>query len=148
MILGFKDQFVPYVEDGSKRHTIRGGERWKVGMRGDLYQRPRQKDMRLIFRAIVIRVERIEIRYQPLSTKAAAALALRIDGSPLVYDEANQFLWRDGFRKNDGRTSMMQAAAFWRKQLTEPDFWCKQFIERPFTGQVIHWDYEKRTKDK
>ena len=28
MNLGFKDQFVPYVEDGSKTHSIRAGERW------------------------------------------------------------------------------------------------------------------------
>ena len=37
MILGFKDRFVPMVEDGSKRHTIRAGKRWKVGISADLY---------------------------------------------------------------------------------------------------------------
>ena len=42
MILGFHDRFVPYVLDGSKTHTIRSGERWKVGMRADLFAEPRR----------------------------------------------------------------------------------------------------------
>lgn len=43
MILGFKNQFVPYVLDGTKTHTIRAGERWKAGMRADLFAGTRQR---------------------------------------------------------------------------------------------------------
>lgn len=42
MNLGFQDQFIPMVEDGSKTHTIRGGQRWKVGMRADLFRESRR----------------------------------------------------------------------------------------------------------
>ena len=63
MILGFKDQFIPYVLDGSKTHTIRGGNRWRYGMRADLFTGPYKPGLRrLIFRVPVVKVERIEVR--------------------------------------------------------------------------------------
>ena len=43
MVLGFKDQFIPYIEEGSKTHSIRAGFRWKVGMRADLYRESRRR---------------------------------------------------------------------------------------------------------
>jgi len=67
VILGFKDQFVPYVREGSKTHSVRSGGRWKVGMRADLFEKVRQKGMSLIFRAPVVKVEPVfiwEIRDQ------------------------------------------------------------------------------------
>lgn len=43
MLMGMKDQFCPFAEDGSKTHSIRAGERWKVGMRVDLYRENRRR---------------------------------------------------------------------------------------------------------
>lgn len=137
MNLGFKDQFEAYVAEGSKTHTMRAGERWKAGMRADLYMRPRQKGMRLLFRAIVTKVEKVDIY---LSQKGKTeVLYIEIEGQVLSDDETESFLWRDGFRAEGRRTSTQQATLFWRKQLANG---------RAFYGQIIHWDFEKRFMEK
>lgn len=127
MNLGFQDQFVPLVEDGSKTHSIRAGERWKVGMRADLYAKPRQKGMRLIFRAPVVRVERIEI-IEPFR--------IFIDGVELDSKERKILAWRDGFRPSSyaNMASVESMAEFWRGRT-------------PFHGQIVHWDYAARFMD-
>ena len=150
MIIGFQDRFEPFVTDGSKRHTIRAGNRWKAGIRADLFVRPRQKDMRLLFRAPVVRVEEIRIdEYEavqcgrgsipPLNgnhvLKACRgprgeSLLVRIDGELLAWDETSALFFRDGFRE-PGECPQFQALQFWHKRL-------------PFRGQIIHWDYDRR----
>ncbi len=135
MNLGFKDQFLPFVEDGSKTHTIRAGERWKVGMRADLYARPRQKGMRLLFRAPVVRVEPISITLEHFFNSVGNHWhpAIVINGCLLDAGETEAFLRRDGFR-DGSRSAIEQAAAFWRQSL-------------PFHGQLIHWDFDERFTD-
>lgn len=127
MILGFKDRFVAFVLDGSKRHTIRAGGRWRAGMRADLFSRPRQKDMRLLFRAPVHRVETISIR-----TNQVGTLEVRIKDYELTWDERRTLFYRDGFRDGDPSTAALE---FWRDRL-------------PFEGQIIHWDFDKRELPK
>lgn len=154
MMLGFKDQFVPYVEDGSKRHTIRSGERWKAGMRADLYARPRQKGMRLLFRAIVTRVEPIYIGTLPYAPDGEIDIV--IQGQRLSQNERDSFAWRDGFRwRPEPCAHCCNWAACNALQVCRQigsakdsgcfkrmmDFWDGQL---PFTGQIIHWDYERR----
>lgn len=144
MILGFKDQFVPFVEDGSKTHTIRAGERWKAGMRADLFARPRQRDMRLLFRAPVVRVEEIEIIIRENAPR------LTIAGERLNLDEADAFFWRDGFRGPE--PSPRLHGALWRDypHLSQAmAFWVdrNKLLRKPFHGQIIHWDYEQRFMD-
>lgn len=156
MNMGFQDQFVPFVEDGSKTHTIRAGERWKVGMRADLYARPRQKGMRLIFRAPVVRVQEIEIRvigpntwHLDLNRNLPDRVAVYIDGQVLDEDERNLLAWRDGFRNDPAlvkigilRGCFAQMVQFWAannglgRNLTE------------WRGQIVHWDYERRRMTK
>lgn len=174
MILGFKDRFVPYVLDGSKTHTIRGGERWSVGMRADLFKNVRQKNMKLIFRANVMKVEAIRIvcdlesrpdgwpsaKLAPLSAKTN----IYIEESRLDESERNLFAWRDGFRWrtepcahccNWGNCDELTACrndtrdtyrGFPFQQMVE--FWRVNngFGKRvvEFGGQIIHWDYENR----
>ena len=140
MTLGFKRQFEAHVQDGSKRHTVRGGARWKVGMRADLYIDPRQKGMRLLFRAHVVRVQTIRIAIQQLLpfpefaglrvAKIPDHVAVWIDGQQLSPDEVEHFFWSDGFRQ-PRRSATAQAIQFWRKRL-------------PFSGQIVHWDYDRR----
>lgn len=138
MILGFKDQFVPFVKDGSKTHTIRGGARWKAGMRADLYARPRQKDMRLLFRASVLKVEWIRI---------GPDYRIAIDGMELDEGEKDLFAWRDGFRRVDLRPQ--GAPESWGCFHEMMDFWRKthDLAKKPFHGQIIHWDYAERFMD-
>lgn len=147
MNLGFKDQFCPLVEDGSKRHTMRAGRgRWKVGMRADLFARPRQKGMRLMFRAIVIKVEPVAITRRGIS-----GLNIMIGEAILSPDEVEAFLWRDGFRPEpeDPFTSTSMAAAFWRKQLQGRRLARGVYgRDRMFFGQIIHWDYEGRFMER
>lgn len=133
MMLGFKRQFAPFVEEGSKTHSVRakGGRDWKRGEVADCFVDPRQKTMRLLGRFPVLRVQPITIREVPL----VGGLAIWIDGEPLSYDEANAFAWRDGFRENVDCDSLEEMARFWRR---EHDLGAK-----PFEGIVIHWQYSK-----
>jgi len=108
VLLGFKDRFEPMVLDGSKTHSIREGDRWRVGFRADLYVRPRQKDMRLLFRAPVVRVETVEIWMRSASILGQVVavdqpvycgiIGIAIAGETLTDDEANLLAWNDGFR--------------------------------------------------
>lgn len=151
MILGFKDQFVPMVLDGSKTHTIRAGFRWKAGMRADLYTgayRPGAR--RLLFRAVVTKVEPIAIAsyeavqdgrgpWNPLAGDhclgaqrgpCGECLLVKVNGKLLSADESVLLCWLDGFR-DCGAWSDYQALTFWGDDL-------------PLAGQLIHWDYERR----
>lgn len=165
MVVGFKDRFVPMVEDGSKTHTIRAGNRWRVGMRADLFARPRQRQvfalsldgqltqvagMRLLFRAPVVGVQKIKIyEYEAVQSGRGPisplngnhvrnamrgpngeSLLLTLDGVLLDADEARAFFVRDGFREK-GTCPQYGALQFWQQRL-------------PFTGQLIHWNYEQR----
>ncbi|MBK8200294.1 MAG: hypothetical protein IPK75_18260 [Acidobacteria bacterium] len=134
MILGFKDRFIPYVLDGSKTHTIRAGERWRADMRADLFAKVRQKGMRLLFRAPVVRVEEILIQVLP-----HYGPMIVIGDCALTNEEADMFAWRDGFRhpmasKPHGAFSLMMR--FW--QFTH------KIDAKPFHGQIVHWDYAQR----
>lgn len=141
MNLGFKDRFEPMVLDGTKRHTIRAGNRWKAGMRADLYVRPRQRDMRLLFRAIVLRVEDIQIRSvlpNGIGGVGDLTLEVRIGGLVLDPGETEAFFFRDGFREQrigSLTPATREAYRFWN------------LGRKTFVGQLIHWDYEKRFMD-
>lgn len=149
MNASFQPQFCPPVEEGSKRHTIRRGKRWKVGMRIDCYTGLRTKKTRLLFRAMVTKVEDIQIceTSHPVRefipdlrnggmldvTKwdsACLRFTVTIEGNELRDDEMDSLFYRDGFRASGSRPSE-QAAAFWADGL-------------PFDGQIIHWDWDNR----
>lgn len=172
MILAFRDQFVPYVLDGSKTHSIRAGKRWREGMRVDLYEKSRQRKkfelklsggskgcichgdglfgmkctakehsvyeqvqvagMRLLFRAPLRRVEGIKISIEKYHRPDGAIWRPQvvISETILTLDETELFFWRDGFRGTH-MSACQQAMAHWRGKF-------------PFSGQLIHWDYEAR----
>jgi hypothetical protein len=126
MTLGFKRQFETYVQEGSKRHSIRGkgGREWKRGDVADCFVNPRQKTMRLLGRFPVVKVEDISIRER----KIGATLTIEVAGSRLSEDEAGMLAWRDGFRDNGIGGALDEMAEFWRGRL-------------PFEGVIIHWEY-------
>ncbi len=118
MLLGFDARFVPFVEDGSKTHTIRAKRKNtpRAGETCHCYTGLRHKGARLLGRWPCVRVEEIVI----------AAHELRIDGQVLSRDERNALAWRDGFR---GRDPWLEMVEFWEGRL-------------PFEGHIIHWLYE------
>lgn len=149
MLLGFKKQFVDYVAEHSKRHTIRAyrgskqsprpgmaPRQVKVGDRADLYANPRQKSMRLLGRHPVTRVQCIDIRRHAAKPGDTDFLRLdiRIDGIELSRDEVMELAWKDGFREHGKGGAMWAMALFWeREHNLYPG-------GPPFVGQLIHWD--------
>jgi hypothetical protein len=136
-LLGFKDRFVSLIESGEKRHTIRGHRAdIEAGTRLDLYARPRQKGMRLIFRAPCTKVEQIEIR----DFAAGVDAGIRIDGIELSGDERELLAKADGFTQSKVNEHFVSTA--WLDMLM---FWEGRL---PFDGVIIHWDFAKRTMEK
>lgn len=144
MIFGFKPQFVPFVLDGTKTHTIRApradGSVPRVGQTAHCYKNVRQRSQKLLGAWPIVRVESIVITE---FFNKAIPLAISIEGNLLKADEAEQFLWRDGFREPRNflqvqlkaqYPSIQQAAEFWRARLADGKHW---------KGFVIHWDYTK-----
>jgi len=131
MLLGFKRRFAPFVEDGTKTHTIRGARKNqpRVGETCHCYVDPRQKTMRLLGRFPCVRVEAIVIDYREWNVHAP--LVVTIDSVRLTDEEADALFERDGFRDKTGETyqHMHQAAEFWRERTF------------PFQGHLIHWRY-------
>jgi hypothetical protein len=70
VLLGFKERFAPFVEEGSKTHTIRAKRkiRPRVGEICHCYANPRQKSMRLLGRFECIRVEDLRIEVDVYKT--------------------------------------------------------------------------------
>lgn len=139
MVLGFKRRFEPLVVDGSKRHSIRAGERWRPGMICDCFVDPRQKTMRLLGRWECRRVEVIRIEAQYCSTGAPSTLRMWVAGEELTQSEVNELCWRDGFRTALRDCAWIEFCEFWvrehRKDLGRD-------MKLRFTGQLIHWDYD------
>ena len=133
MLLGFKRQFAPFVEEGSKTHTIRAKRKIppRVGETCHCYVDSRQKTMRLLGRFKCVRVEEITITefFNPM-----IPLAISINGSLLSTDETEAFLWRDGFRDKGGETyeAIHHAAEVWKDRLAGG---------KAFYGDLIHWQY-------
>lgn len=157
MILGFAPQFVPFVADGSKPHTLRAGARWSCQHRADLYAESRRPKifegsiqtggMKLLFRAPVVRVQRAAIwlhqekmasvRFQGVEASLLyTTLRIAFDGVELTKDETEQFAWTDGFRAA-GPPAIDQMMEFWvkRNHLRPGKTW---------HGQNIWWDYAER----
>ena len=127
MLLGFKRQFAPFVEDGSKTHTVRAIRKIppRVGEMCHLYVDPRQKTMRLLGRFVCVRVQ--DFLMERLSENPTIeGIGIRIDGELLSPDERESFFWRDGFRE-PGRSSTEQAYGFWAGRIL------------PWRGHIIHW---------
>ncbi len=132
MLLGFKRRFAPFVEEGSKTHTIRA-MRKNVPRAGEIchcFVDPRQKTMRLLGRFECIRVQKIRIA---ATGRPSVPLLVSIDDAILSPKEADLLFFRDGFRDRTGETFqyMHQAAEFWKDRL-----------ETEFHGHLIAWRFD------
>lgn len=124
MLLGFKRMFAPYVEEGSKTHTIRGERKRppKVGETCHCYVDPRQKTMRLLGRWSCVKVEQIVI---------TEGHNVFVDGQCFTHDERQALAWRDGFRQAGRDRAFELMMDFWEGRL-------------PFRGTIIHWKWSPR----
>lgn len=151
MTLGFKEPLVPYVLDGTKPHSFRVGTRWKAGMRADLYRKVRQPGVTLLFRVIVAAADPMRIipaRDLAQQQPPKQPLVIELHGDQLSQREAEDLLWRDGFRAKVwgiGRSLVARADAF-EFPATEQAarFWRHQLRRGPMNGQLISWPYEER----
>lgn len=160
MIVAFKDQFVPFVLDGSKQHTLRderqGDRQIVVGDRLDLYARVRQADQYLLGRYLCtrVRVARFELHEEsPAVVQSVLQVRVRhvmyIDGVELDQSEADLFAWRDGFRMRgiprfnathaDNCYSLDPTGCF----ASMMRYWITEGKNFPFEKRLIHWDHSK-----
>jgi hypothetical protein len=124
VILNFQPQFVPFVVEGSKTHTIRAlrkdGKVPKVGEICHCYRGLRQKGAELLGRWPCVRVEQIRIvSAEPLFSVPA----VWVGDVELDSEECEALARRDGF------SSFTEMAKFWDGRL-------------PFAGHVIHWRFK------
>lgn len=148
MMTGFKKRFEPFVEDGSKEHTLRdirkGTRQFRAGDRVDAYANVRQKNMRLMGRWWCIRVQ--VARFSVFG----GMYEMSIDGVMLSRDEADAFAWRDGFRFlagphfESGNYSTETKGCF----MLMMDYWQEQGFKFPFRKQLLHWKYADRLPDE
>ncbi len=140
MLINFKPQFRPFIENGTKRHTIRGnrkdGQLPHVGEVLHLYTGLRQPGAQLIGRWPCTGTQPIII--MPLGE---SNLQVALEGIVLSLEETALFLWRDGFREylgikiSEGNTMSIAAArAFWNEPLS---------IKPMFAGHVYHWAFDQ-----
>lgn len=129
-LYNFKQRFVMPILDGSKTHTIRPKRRNadRPGKTCHLFTGLRTRKASLLFRAPCIAVDDIVI---------TADRRVLINGEELSEDEKNAFAFRDGFRAFGESRAFEEMMRFWES------------IHRlPFDGDVIHWDYKRRTLAK
>lgn len=143
MLIGFKRRFAPFVEDGSKTHTIRAIRKIppRVGEMCHCYVDPRQKTMRLLGRWPCVKVERIEIFRD-------ATYHIAVDGVELSAPEMDLLAWRDGFRPPLVYYREFAEFSFRPHTPSEANprgcstdmlaYW-QELHDLPFQGQIIHW---------
>ena len=121
-LYGFKQQFAPFVLNGSKRHTIRAPRRYedKPGVSTFFgYIGLRQKGATKLIVAPYLKNNQIVI--EPPSG------LIEVAGIKLVDDEKEALAVADGF------ASLPVMMQFWRKV-------------KLFEGLIHHWDFERRVR--
>lgn len=127
MLLNFKPQFVSFIMDGSKSHTIRATRKRtpRVGEICHCYTGLRHKGAKLLGRWYCTKVEEIRIE---AAVNCLQYLRVWIDGVELDGGEVDTLFERDGFKRQSRflLSPSYLARAFWNDRL-------------PFTGHLIHW---------
>jgi hypothetical protein len=148
MVLGFKRQFAPFVEDGSKTHSIREdkNDRWRPGVIVDAFVDPRQKTMRRLMPSTpCIYTEPLEMIAVNQSVVASERIALVIDGRKPDANEADLFAWRDGFRHMDGEKYTTAICGCYAMML---QFWADLDRKLPWRGKIVHWKFSGTMRRK
>lgn len=159
----FKEQFVPFVLDGSKNHTIRNYRRFQVlpgetlylyyGLRTKASRKLKQercstvKTIAIGSNETVVLVDRIRLSdtemhrvkmlllfAHPTDLEVRISKEVGFDAQLLDDKEKNNLAWRDGFRPL-GTTVNKPAGAF---PMMFRFF--QQTHELPFVGNIIYWN--------
>lgn len=133
----YKEQFIPFLLDETKDHTVRKERagRSRHARPGETiyhYYGMRTKWCRKIGESICTWVQDITITEKGIYLREA-------EDTPLTPPERDKFAWSDGFRP-EGSTADNPAGAF----ALMLRFW-KQTHELPFHGVVIYWKEFKAT---
>jgi len=143
VLVGFRRRFAPYVEEGSKTHTILGIRKrpFRVGDRCDCYVDPRQKTMRLLGRWPCVGVGNVRI----LIVRNFYGWFGRvwIDGEELTPDECNALAWHDGFRSTTRDEAFDEMIHYWIKLHPPPAG--MRTPRYDFHGQIVLWRYSEKT---
>jgi hypothetical protein len=121
-LYNFKAQFVPFILDGRKTHTIRA-MRKRPARRGEtlhLYTGLRRKGARLLMRVACAGVQKISIGMGWRDGSVGGRIW--IDGQELSLSECGDLAVRDGF------ASFAAMMEFWEENHS-----------LPFHGEIIHW---------
>lgn len=140
--------FKPFVQDGSKTHTIRAERKIpvKAGEVCHCYTGLRQKGAELLGRWRCVKVQDIHI-WQDFQFEHPWNFHVSIDGEMLDRHERDALAWRDGFR-SELLISEFSTACFGSFSLMV-SFWMKEHKgdgNLDFHGQMIHWDFAQPVK--
>jgi len=118
MILGFKEQFVEKIFDGSKIHTIREdkADRWMMGRPIHFATGVGTKKYKEFKKGECISIQDISIN--PYTKSIIIMSCYKFPNNHLDVKEILRFIKNDGFD-------------------TVEDFW--RFFDKHFEGVIIHW---------
>lgn len=127
MNLGFKEQFIPKIIDGTKKHTIRDDKpnRWGKGAIIHFATGVRTKNYNCFKRGICLSTQTIEFKWQNYNKALVSegwSVKVFIDGRDVTNDDII-----DELAVNDGFAD--------RKAFFEWEAWYK----KDFKGKIIHW---------
>lgn len=128
MVIGFKEQFVPLILNGVKKHTIRKDkhERWSSGKPMHMATGVRTKKYKEFDIKICTGTQKISIRYYNNVHRIEVRINDRFFGSA-YYDQERIFCnysELENLAKNDGFNSLK-------------DFF--DWFDKDFDGKIIHW---------
>ena len=112
MVLGFNEVFIPAIVAGTKVHTIREGQRWRIGELAHFCAKAHQPDQYEFWPPLpIVHIQAVELTDSEL----------RVDGRLLGPTELLALAQADGF------TSAADLLAFFANH------------PLPFRGQLLHW---------
>lgn len=123
MILGFKQQFVDKILDGSKIHTIREDKtkRWKLGNTIHFATGVRTKNYKQFHEGVCKEVQDFEVEYDE------DYVCVLIDGK-VFYEKNESFV-----TQTEAMLQLAKADGF----ESIDDFF--KWFNSPFKGRLIHW---------
>ncbi|WP_375591031.1 ASCH domain-containing protein [Hoeflea alexandrii] len=137
----FKTYFAPQIEDGSKRHTIRGHRRRHahVGEAVQLFTGMRTRNCKKIIPDPVC-VAVLPILIMSCDLIEPGLAYIQIDGRPLNRDEIEAFAVSDGF--DPARLQGLAPAKLIGKSARETmgRFWAAENPGTTFHGVIIQWE--------
>lgn len=128
MIIGFKEQFVPLILSGVKKHTIREDkhDRWSAGKLMNMSTGVRTKNYKEFAKKTCTGTQKISIQYYDNKQRVRIRIDDRFFGTAF-YDQGRISYYvseLEDLARNDGFDSI-------------DDFF--RWFDKDFEGKIIHW---------